>query len=339
MEDGRVLTFSTPPSYSFQSSDKLFTAEELKKHVQETLQVLLAENLREKRLVHPCLTVLHMESSMKFIWHVTDMFRLTTQVRYIAFDLFQRFMLGHMESLLAHVLSTTTEGRQRSRLMKMVTKRVKYQAPLRVLTCVMIASKLDCHKRCLTSLMVQKCLKQMDVNFHTSLINRSERRVLEQLDSRCHRNSSLLVYIGVVISVVGLWEGDGANFTDKIKKGSIQPVSPEDLFEMSVSLLDMVYLNHEKVYQELYTSLTGLPSIPNKHKAAFAHVIADRMLLAGSVVASAALVLGGQEVCAAVVSSITTHIHTPCKDIITLASCIMTCAGLPSNIKSLLANN
>lgn len=38
--------------------------------------------------------------------------------------------------------------------------------------------------QCLTSQMVQKYLKEMEVNFHISLINRSERRVLEQLDSR-----------------------------------------------------------------------------------------------------------------------------------------------------------
>lgn len=332
-----MLTFKTPPSFSFDTSNTLWTRDSLKEQVRGTLQALLLENRQEKRQAHAYQSMLNIESAMAMIQLAAEMFHLSSHVRYIAIDLFQRFMLGHIDSLLAHVMSTTTEGRQRSRLLKLLEKRVTEQAALRTITCVMIASKLVTHKQGLTVRSAQKFLKCMEINFHSASIVRSERRILEQLDSRCYQNSSMLAFIGVVISVVGLWEGDGTNFTDNIKRSTIKPVLAEPLFEMSLNLLDMVYLNREKVYQDLYTSLTGLPAIPDKHRAAFSHVMADRILLAASVVASAAFILGGQEICAAVIASITTNIHTPCKDIITMATCILNCAGLPCNIKSLLA--
>ncbi|XP_045620737.2 cyclin N-terminal domain-containing protein 1 [Procambarus clarkii] len=338
MAEGRLLTFSTPPSYSFDSTYKLWKTDAMKEQVSTMLRELLADNRQEKRQAHPFLCEVHMESAVNIIWLAVDMFKFSPQVKYIAIDLFRRFMLGHTENLLARLSSMTAEGHKRNRMLRLLEKRMKEQSPLWVITCVMLASKLVTHKGNLSAISAQKFLKRIEMNVHTSSIIRSERRILEQLDFRCYQNSSMLAYLGVVISVVGLWEGDGTHFTETIKSRTIKRVLPEDLFEMSVTMLDLVYLNYEKVYQQLYTSLTELPVIPDKHKAAFAHVLADRILLAGSVVASAAFVLGGQAICAAVISSITTHIHTPCKDIITMVSCILNCAKLPSNIKSLLVD-
>ncbi|XP_042234365.1 cyclin N-terminal domain-containing protein 1-like [Homarus americanus] len=275
----------------------------MEKHVQEMMHVLLAENQREKQQVHPFLTVLHVESAMFFIWQVIDFFKLSAEVRYIAFDIFQRFMLGYTESLLDHVVSITAEGRQRNRLIKEMEKQLKEQAPLKATICVMIASKIVTHKTSLSTLMAQRCLKHLKMSAHINDIKRSEISILKQLDWRCHRTSSLLEYIGLLISVAGLWEGDGA-YLAEMKRITIRPVPLEELYEMSTKLLDMVHLNHERVYQDLYTSLTGLAFIPNKHKTAFGKVVADRLLLAGSVVASAAFVLRGLEKCSTILQEL-----------------------------------
>lgn len=58
-----------------------------------------------------------------------------------------RYMMSHMKSLLEHVMETTSKGRKRERLIKVVEKKVADQAPLRIITCVMIASKLFSHKK------------------------------------------------------------------------------------------------------------------------------------------------------------------------------------------------
>lgn len=68
----------------------------------------------------------------------------------------------------------------------------------------------------------------------------------------------------------------------------------------------------------------------------YARVMADRMLLAGSVVTAAAAVLGGQKVAAAIVAPLCVVLPVNHKDLLTFASCVLDCVNLPMPLCSLL---
>lgn len=60
------------------------------------------------------------------------------------------------------------------------------------------------------------------------------------------------------------------------------------------------------------------------------------MLLAGSVVTAAAVVLGGHEAAAAMVSSLCVVLPVTHKDLLTFASCVLECVNLPIPLCNLL---
>lgn len=72
------------------------------------------------------------------------------------------------------------------------------------------------------------------------------------------------------------------------------------------------------------------------HRAMFARVLADRMLLAGSVVTAAAVVLGGPKAAAAVVASLCVVLPVTHKDLLTFASCVLDCVNLPMSLCKML---
>lgn len=64
--------------------------------------------------------------------------------------------------------------------------------------------------------------------------------------------------------------------------------------------------------------------LPPLDRAAYSHVMADRILLGAAVVAAAGLIVGGESMCAVLVATFCHHIARISKqDILTLASCIV----------------
>lgn len=68
----------------------------------------------------------------------------------------------------------------------------------------------------------------------------------------------------------------------------------------------------------------------------FARVLADRILLAGSVVTAAAVVLAGRKVAATIVASLCVALPVTHKDLLTFASCVLECVNLPMPLCNLL---
>lgn len=68
----------------------------------------------------------------------------------------------------------------------------------------------------------------------------------------------------------------------------------------------------------------------------FARVLADRILLAGSVVVAAAVVLGGKMAAATVVESLCIAFPVTHKDLMIFATCILDCVHFPVHLCDLL---
>lgn len=71
-------------------------------------------------------------------------------------------------------------------------------------------------------------------------------------------------------------------------------------------------------------------------RAMFARVLADRMLLAGSLVTAAAVVLSGPKVAAAMVASLCVVLPVNHKDLFMFASCVLDCINLSKPLCNML---
>ncbi|XP_037793418.1 uncharacterized protein LOC119588849 [Penaeus monodon] len=183
----------------------------------------------------------------------------------------------------------------------------------------MIASKTVSHKKVLSAQQVQALLKKVGRDYTVSSVMSSERRILEQIEFRCLRTSSVLDVVGLIVAVVLVSRSTG---------GKHVPFKSEQLYEAATTVLDFVFLKHEEVYLQLYASVTDSKIIPRK--AAFMPVVQDRLLLAGSVVMSGAWLVGGEGLVESVGGCIARHTETPLEDLVSLSSCVLYLAGCSS---------
>lgn len=279
-----------------------------------------AENESEKENIHPMHTIMSREVGVELIWAANEEFDLPAHCKYMAMDLFSKFVVKQVDSLVEYVLKTSKGSDKKEKMVKELEKRVKAQSPLRALTCLMIASKLVSHKKSLDAKILYKFIKKLDMTYNVKQIVRSEARILEQLEYKCAHTSSLMVYVGLVVAAVGLWEG-------MINK-EVKQVQAEHLYEASMCLLDIAYLNHEKLYQELFFLITGSRVISESLRPAYARVVADRFLLAASTVVGGGWMLGGESLSDSIISSINIHIHLPVEDLESMTACLLNVAGL-----------
>ncbi|XP_068220079.1 cyclin N-terminal domain-containing protein 1-like isoform X2 [Palaemon carinicauda] len=115
--------------------------------VRETIKNLMNENQKEKDNIHPVKFVMRQEVGFELIWEAVEEFDLPMDCKFIALDLFHKFALKQLDSLVGYVSQTNNNSKTKGKLIKELEKRLKSQSPLRVLTCVMIASKLTSHKK------------------------------------------------------------------------------------------------------------------------------------------------------------------------------------------------
>nr|XP_027211649.1 uncharacterized protein LOC113804932 [Penaeus vannamei] len=316
--------FHVPVIDQFNSSGKYWTKQDVDPiagYLEDWLKREIADNDLLKHDFQPHLTAMSLRAPVRVLWMAAEELGLSAPTKYRALEIFNRFIKGHAATLAGHVTSTTNPGRERNRLLAEVARRVRQQAPLRAFTCLMIASKTVSHKKVLRAQQVQALLKKVGRDYTVSSIMSSERRILEQIEFRCLRTSSVLDLVGLIVAVV---------LVSKSTDGKHVPFKSEQLYEAAATVLDFVFLKHEEVYLQLYASVTDSKIIPRKHKAAFLPVVEDRLLLAGSVVVSGAWLVGGEELVESAGGRIARHTETPLEDLVSLASCILYLAGCSS---------
>ncbi|XP_042873600.1 uncharacterized protein LOC122254136 [Penaeus japonicus] len=313
--------FHLPVINQFTSSEKCWTKQDvapITSYLNDWLAREIEVNDLLKHESQPHVTAMSLQAPIRVLWMASQELGLSAPAKYRALEIFNRFIKGHVSTLVNHVTSTTKPGRERNHLLQEVTRRVRQQAPLRAFTCLMIASKTVSHAKVLRPQQVHALLKKVGRDYTISSIMSSERRILEQIEFRCLRTSSVLEVVGLIVAVVLVSRSTGDKHV---------PFKSEQLYEAAATMLDFVFLRHEEVYLQLYASVTDSKIIPRKHKAAFMPVVQDRLLLAGSVVMGGAWLVGGEALAESVGGCIARHTDTPLKDLVSLSSCILYLAG------------
>ncbi|KAK7081678.1 hypothetical protein SK128_020364 [Halocaridina rubra] len=322
-DDTKAKICETTTFSSFQPCD-FWTDEELAVYVHQTSMLLKAENEREKNEVKN-MEVLNNGALADFMFSASEKFKLEPECKYIAMDLFSRFMTKHSVSLVEQSFAKTKKSEKRKKLLKEIRRRMKCLSPLRALTCLMIASKLVSVHSTVTPSSLKDYMKKMECNFSIKQIARSEIRVLEELNFKCFHTHSLMVYIGVLVA------GSFGSWKVRIKQ-EVKKVEYEDVFDKSMKLLDIACLQSGKLYNELFFLATGSRNIPDHLWPEWCPIMTDRLLLAAAAVTAAGWLLGGDAMCESTATGITSNLHLNSEDVVSLTACLLRISGISLEI-------
>ncbi|ROT68301.1 hypothetical protein C7M84_013576 [Penaeus vannamei] len=281
-------------SFLFNSSEPLWTWEACNEHVTAWLGKVLRENDHLLAEVRPAHSPSCLQSHARLLFGHESAARAyvrSEHVRHRALEMYCRFAPAHLDAQIAHVRTSTPPGAEQEERIRRLRARVEQQAPLRALTCLMVACKVAGERQVLPERprlnpqILQRLLETEGFLYSFGDIVRSEKRVLEQLQFRCFKTTTALEMLQLLLCAVVLdCVGDGA------KDSAIQCqflTSLETLHRTSVRLLECALLNRVRVYDDFYHSVTGRRHLEARHRPTFERISQDQVLFVG-----AALVAG-----------------------------------------------
>ncbi|XP_035209351.1 cyclin N-terminal domain-containing protein 1-like [Stegodyphus dumicola] len=213
------------------------------------------------------------EDVVEFIFNVCRTLQLEDEIKYLATEIFEKFLGHHVLELRRYVKNNRKMSDTLS--WSSVEDRVEQQMTLRILTSIQIASKLQSHYEHLSPQQVTNFLKKSGKYFSINGLLNSELRVMRTLGYKFHLPHPAL-YVNLLLGI--LFAND--------------PRIDEALFYAVSKVLDMVYINRIKVYSRLYESITGAHFTSHADMDnEFTKIKADYMLLATCIIAAATYIV------------------------------------------------
>lgn len=217
--------------------------------------------------------------AVQFIFLVCEKLNQSREVKYLAVELFDRFMVKHVEDVYAHLVTEGAERRgARSRWIAILA-RVEDQMALRAISCVQIASKLHSHYKVVTLSKAKSLLRETGHVYSFDGILNSELRILKTLNYKVNVPSPV-VYLDTLLEVLG--------HNDAM-------ANPEFLRAIAAKVLDVAYVQRQMVYGALFAKATGTPKMGPSDRVQFSSVENDSLFLAASVVCCAAFLINERE--------------------------------------------
>jgi len=221
-------------------------------------------------------------------------------------------MFAHVNELYNQIVATTgsADVRAMERDWERVESNVSRQLPLRVLSCVQIATKLNSTKEVLFPSAIQACLRNLGVAYTEDAIRRSEVRVLEAVQWCVQALQSPIVYLESVLALLvrDLGEHGGE-------------IESDELWELSNSMLDLVYLRMDAVYDQIVLEVFGNPNAVLGERVT--RLKADYFLIVAGVVAASCVSLQGLEFADEAVRILSNITHISSQDVQKVASGVM----------------
>lgn len=211
----------------------------------------------------------------EFVFMTSERLGLPDEAKYLAIELFDKFMENHIALLHEHVNTSEKSRKDMKKDWEAIMERVKNQIFLRVVSCCQLASKLTSHYKIVTPRRAQNTLRDFGHKYSLESVTQSELRIIKTLNYKVMLNSPLL-YIETILEVLG---HNDKTCTVKIYHGSC------------LKVLDHLYLNWADIYARLFETATKTMTPAPKHKSRFASVQRDFMLTAVVVIASASYTL------------------------------------------------
>nr|XP_058944021.1 cyclin N-terminal domain-containing protein 1-like [Pocillopora verrucosa] len=264
----RSRIFGTPPEPVFNMKTACLPPELL----EEALYALAAENEKSMNSANGLQGFFKGGKNAEYVFLLCEEMGLPTQTRFLAIEIFDRFMAKHVCDLYDLIRSNSETNLQRN--WKEVENRIKTQLPLRVMSCVQLASKLTSHYKAITPSKGQRFLNSIGHCYTLGSIVKSELRILQTLDYHILITTPL-TFLETILEILG------HNDTQAQVKL---------LHDASVKLLDIVYLKFEEIYSKLCMAATGESCVKDGRQS-LAIISSDLMLLAVSVIGAASYIV------------------------------------------------
>ncbi|XP_047473941.1 uncharacterized protein LOC125028566 isoform X3 [Penaeus chinensis] len=273
-------------SFLFHSEQHLWTVEACGDHVATWLESVMRENDRFLAEVSPARSPACLQSHARLLFHHAAAARdcaLSEDVKYRALEMYCSFAPAHLDAQIAQARASTPPGGEQEERIRRLRARVEQQAPLRALTCLMVACKVAGERGC----------------FRTTT-------ALELLQ---------LLMSAVVLDCLCGGAKDSAFQCQFVN-------SLETLHRTAVSLLDCALLNRKNIYEDFYHLLKGRREIHASHRATFERISQDRVLFVGSTLVSATWAVASRRGAARAAACLMARTGIPPGDFLGLSSCI-----------------
>ncbi|KAM5309507.1 cyclin N-terminal domain-containing protein 1 isoform 1-T1 [Glossophaga mutica] len=210
---------------------------------------------------------------VEFVFLLSEQWCLEKSVSYQAVEILERFMVKQAENICRQAtiqLRDKTEPRN----WRVLKEQLFNKFILRLVSCVQLASKLSFHYKIISNITVLNFLQALGYLHTKEELLESELDVLKSLNFQINLPTPL-AYVEMLLEVLGY-------------NGCLVPAT--QLHATCLTLLDLVYLLHEPVYESLLRASIENSTPSQLQGEKFVSVKEDFMLLAVGVIAASAFI-------------------------------------------------
>ncbi|MBZ3877444.1 Cyclin N-terminal domain-containing protein 1 [Sciurus carolinensis] len=212
---------------------------------------------------------------VEFIFLLSEQWCLEKSVSYQAVEILERFMVKQAENICRQA-AIQLRGNEKieSQNWKALKEQLFNKFILRLVSCVQLASKLSFHYKIISNITVLNFLQALGYLYTKEELLESELDVLKSLNFQINLPTPL-AYVEMLLEVLGY-------------NGCLVPAT--QLHATCLTLLDLVYLLHEPIYESLLRASIENSTPSQLQGEKFISVKEDFMLLAVGIIAASAFI-------------------------------------------------
>ncbi|XP_050790603.1 cyclin N-terminal domain-containing protein 1 isoform X1 [Gopherus flavomarginatus] len=213
---------------------------------------------------------------VEFVFLLCEKWFLDQSARYQAVEIFERFMIKHVEESYNSIKKSRTNNEQgEDNIWGTLKAQICDTFVLRLVSCIQLASKLSFHYNIINNNTVLKFLQSLDYSYTKQNLVESELAILKALCFQINVPTPF-AYVELLLEVLG-------------HNGCLLPM--KQLHKMCMHLLDLTYLMRNIIYDTLL-KISIENSTPSELQIAkFLSVKEDFMLLAVGIISTSAFIL------------------------------------------------
>ncbi|XP_062594226.1 cyclin N-terminal domain-containing protein 1-like isoform X1 [Saccostrea cucullata] len=239
--------------------------------LQDWLINLAKKNFRHINQAHSKQGLFKQVNVVETIMYAAEKLKIAQEAKYLAIELFDRFLYNHLQDLRDHVLKLPKKRQMKE--WNSLQEGVSNQVLLRIVSCCQIASKLTSHYKAFLFQVVsinraKRFLCTCGYRYASESLLQSELRVLKTLKFQVTEPTPI-VFIETLLEILGC-----NNTKAEVKT----------YYYVALKLLDLLYLKYHTFYKILFEVTSSSKIHSKEQKREFSKVKADQLLLATAVI-------------------------------------------------------
>ncbi|XP_032019619.1 cyclin N-terminal domain-containing protein 1 isoform X1 [Hylobates moloch] len=211
---------------------------------------------------------------VEFVFLLSEQWCLEKSVSYQAVEILERFMVKQAENICRQATIQPRDNKRESQNWRALKQQLVNKFTLRLVSCVQLASKLSFQNKIISNITVLNFLQALGYLHTKEELLESELDVLKSLNFQINLPTPL-AYVETLLEVLGY-------------NGCLVPAMR--LHATCLTLLDLVYLLHEPVYESLLRASIENSTPSQLQGEKFISVKEDFMLLAVGIIAASAFI-------------------------------------------------